>query len=271
MDGGNKKTITVYHGTTIEDAAMILSGIKTSKGYGEFGEGLYTVFSLPQALYIAQYYWDSERKYLQNKTGIAVVSIEIPIEHWEGWIKQGAILCYQTNAALPGIPLPATMQEWSTEEYAENEDKGKDRGWAVIIGPIKDKATPYLQAVFGRQAQEGLKHAKKAVVSSQKAQTAIGRGEYPGSEAVEGMGTLDKPLNAEDVLSMFKEKAADFKSQGERMNFVTRVFGGFNAENLPDRKEGRALIRFLKEQGLETTETTPDGAIYDYIKKGLNK
>ncbi|HEU5380187.1 MAG TPA: hypothetical protein VFV38_32580 [Ktedonobacteraceae bacterium] len=269
MEVAEKKTITVYHGTTIEDAEKILSAIDASKGSGEFGAGLYTVFSLPQALHIAQYYWDAEQKYLKGKTGIAVVAIDIALKDWEEWVRQGEVLCYQTEVALPGIPLPTEMQAWSVEEYANGDDKGRDRGWAIIIGPIKDRATPYLQAVFGSQAQKGLKRAKRAVVSSQKAQKAIGRGEYSGAEAREGMGTLNQTLSANDVLSTFMARAAEFTGQGERSKFVTQVFGGFNAEDLPGGKEGRALIKFLKERGLETTETTPDGVIYDYIRKGL--
>lgn len=271
MEVIEKKTITVYHGTTIEDAEKILSGVDTGKGSGEFGAGLYTVFSLPQALHIAQYYWDAEKKYLKGKTGIAVVALDISLKDWQEWVQQEEVLCYQMDVALPGIPLPTEMHEWSTGEYADGEDKGLDRGRAVIIGPIKDRATPYLQAVFGSQAQKGLKRAKRAVVSSQKAQTALGRGEYSGAEAKEGMGTLNQTLSAHDVLSAFMARAAECTSQGERTKFVLQVFGGFNAENLPDGKEGRALIKFLKEQGLATKETTPDGVIYDYIQKGLPK
>lgn len=271
MDDGNKKRITVYHGTTIEDAGKILSGIKPSKGYGEFGQGFYTVFSQQQAFHIAQYYWDSEKRYLQGKTGVAIVSIEILTEDWEAWIAQKEILCYQTDAALPGIPLPAQMQKWSPDEYAQDEDKGKDRGLAVIIGPIKDRATPYLQAVFGSQARGGLKRAKIAMIYSLKTQTIIGRSEYPSAEAREEKGTLNQLLSADDVVAKFKASAAEYKSQAARMEFVTQVFGGFNTKDLPDGREGRALVKFLKENGLQTTETSPDGAIYDYIQKGLAK
>ncbi len=269
MDYKSKKTITVYHGTTIEDAKKISSDIKIAKGYGEFGQGFYTVFSQQQAFHIAAYYWDSEKKYEQRKTGLAVVSIDIPMSYWEAWIKDGQVLCYKTEVELPGIPLPDLRQKWSKDEYAQDADKGKDRGYAVIIGPIKDRSTPYLQAVFGSRARTGLQNAQVKVVATQKTNVAVGRAVYPSSEAVEEKGSLNQSLSADNVLSAFKAHAATCKSEKERFDLVNQVFGGFSSDNLPDGQDGEALIKFLKESGLKTEETTPDGVIYDYIKNGI--
>ncbi|MBN2730580.1 MAG: hypothetical protein JXR53_15255 [Bacteroidales bacterium] len=76
--------IALYHGAAKEDAnAIVSNGIDPTRGKGEFGQGYYTVFSPDQAKHIAMYYWNSEHKYNDGKTGVGVVKTSIPDDWWK--------------------------------------------------------------------------------------------------------------------------------------------------------------------------------------------
>jgi hypothetical protein len=271
--------MSLYHGTTIEDANTIVGrGIDPAKGSGEFGMGFYTVFAEAQALHIAMYYWDKEKKYEKGNTGIAVVRVDIPDEMWNGLMQQEKdVVYYDPSQAINETDpegkksteltswLPIKREKMDKKYFADNKDvKSEDRGKSIIVGPIKDPQTPYLQAVFGINIIKLLNEpvVKKEISRVQKKKGVFGKDQYGKvkevSEDRRGSLVYTASMSSKD----FEENAASKKSLEERQSYVQRLFGGMNDVNIPDE-----VAKFLSGKGIKG-ESKGD-LIFGYIKYGL--
>jgi hypothetical protein len=268
------KVITVYHGTTLVDLGTIQrSGIDPSKGHGEYGLGFYTVFSPKQALHIAQSYWDSEERYNKELGGIAVLAIDIPLETWETLLKGGT--CYDFTLNVEGVTFPDKRVKWEDGLFAKTKDNRREnRGQTLIIGYIKAKKTPYLQAVFGTKAADLLAKCDQRPVYQKKlpAGKPIGEDRYASAEAAQEPGSFAAVPTGGEQLEAFKKGAETHKTAETRKAFVESIFGGFDDANLPDdgSTDGLALVAFLKDKGLKVSEkTSPGEAIFLFINQGF--
>ncbi len=281
---GVVQRIALYHGTTIEAAGKVLDGVDPSKGGGEFGQGFYTVFAPEQAKHIAMYYWDKEKKYNKGATGIAVVKMSIPDNWWAALMSTGdedykvthsengrdwSMLKYQAdprenNDAEDGPEFDGSERE-ATEgkpwflprnadedvDYQEEEDRKSDLEHDIIVGPIKDKQTPYLQVVFGAQSADYLlaQDEVKRSISFQQTQgkTAFGTGVYDPIKALasEETGSLVETTTVQ--IKRFREGLAAATDRSKRLNLLTNVFGGMQDKNIPD--EMVAVFKELKVDG----------------------
>jgi hypothetical protein len=289
--------MALYHGTTIEDAQLVVGKIDPSKGGGEFGLGFYTVFSLAQAKHIAMYYWDKEKKYEKGKTGVAVVKISVPDNWWEQLMK-AADDRYQVvhknddewfnaetdpregrNAAEPldeGEELPERKDKlwWmprNEEElsYQEKGDREEDLGKDVIVGAIKDPQTPYLQVVFGiESADYVLKSAEttKQIVWQQLQQGVFGSGEngYAGvkRQGIEELGSMKQTDTFK--ASKFRAEANKYDNRGSRLIFINNLLGG-----MEDKYISQEIAEVLIELGIPGKDKAEK--LYNYYDKGIPK
>ena len=275
---GRGLVVTLYHGTTIEEAArMLAGGIDTSRGHGEFGLGFYTVFSAAQARHIARYYWDIEEKHKRTKTtGTAVLVIEISLKDWQALITDPTTVCYnEIPVYFPHVLLPSKLEEWDRSSFAKGETtKGSDWNRSLTIGPVKDNQTPYLQAVFGKKAMSILNKAgTRRVLDDDTFTEAIGRSNYEQDVAEADLGSFKAPLPMADKVKKFVEGAAAAK---DRMGFVTNLFGSIDPDALPDAtsSEGETLKAFLNSKGIVASTSSAEGSVLDqlmraYVNKGF--
>jgi hypothetical protein len=165
--------MSLFHGTTLKSARAIKEkGVNTQLGKGEFGQGFYTVYSEVQAKHIILYYYQKElaKRNQQPDGNVAVVKFEINDNEWELLLRNGVHYRDKQEEEEEeeekeeideddvDNKLPSTKE---TIEYAEREDQKKEnRGQVLMVGKIKDKQTPYIQAVFGENSESILNDKK---------------------------------------------------------------------------------------------------------------
>jgi hypothetical protein len=289
--------MALYHGTTIEDAHLVVNKIDPSKGGGEFGLGFYTVFSLAQAKHIAMYYWDKEKKYNKAKTGVAVVKISIPDNWWEQLMKAAddRYNVVHKNAGEwfnaetdPREGRNADEQLDEGEELAERDDKlwwmprndeelsyqekddrEDDLRKDVIVGAIKDPQTPYLQVVFGTESADYLLQSAettKQIVWQQAHAGVFGSGQngYAGAklQGVEELGSLVQTDTFK--ANKFRAEAKDHGNPGSRLSFINNLLGG-----MEDKYISQEVAQVLQELGIPGKDKAEK--LFNYYNKGIPK
>lgn len=270
--------VTVYHGTTIEEAAqMVKGGIDTSRGHGEFGLGFYTVFSAAQARHIARYYWDKQEKHESGDTsGTAVLVIKISLQDWQDLITDSTTVCYDyIPDYFPRVLLPDTLEKWNRQLFAQDETgRRTDLKRALTIGPIKDNQTPYLQAVFGKRAMSILNKAGvRSVLEDTVSSEAFGKDAYEKDSALSDLASFKASLPMPDKVKNFVAGASEAT---DRMGFVTNIFGSIEKDALPDEEspEGQTLKSFLTKNGVKANTSSDEASELEllmiaYINKGF--
>ena len=268
--------MSLYHGTTIEAKDSIVDdGIDYSCGSGEFGQGFYTVFDKKQAEHISMYYWNKEKKWENGDTGTAVVKMNIDDNDWAS-LMVGQEATYNTkkewfrDRIVTGDTIPVNPDIAITEnknedwDYREVEGKADATDNAIMIGPIKDPQTPYLQVVFGEEFENielnndltfedaGLTH---------EAEDEIGLEETLIDEASSGLGSMAFEIGGYEAIVYFKKFALSTPKH-QRAALLRKYFGGIQGVDVPE-----TIITWLSNNGFTSTETEDKAGdiIYKYI------
>jgi len=273
--------MSFFHGTTMENAAKIVSKIEPNQGKGEFGQGFYTVFSLSQAKHIAQHYWNQEAKRQENSKGIAVVKIDFADEYWESIMKgEGAELWRkedkgfitdrseeqankekqkpEKNISISKLPQKIV----NSVEYRQADEHNKDLEKEVIIGPIKDAQTPYLQVVFGVKSISYLNSkSQRSDVWQLPKENMEGTSELR-NEGKEHLGALgaSEYMRVEEFKSKFNLEA----SGAEKQALLMKCFGASFTDNIPEE-----VVHYLIEKGVHGKEKGE--IVFNFCKYGINK
>lgn len=268
--------MSLYHGTTIRAKDVIVSGgIDYSRGSGEFGKGFYTVFDEKQAEHISMYYWNKEEKWENGGTGTAVVKMNIDDNDWAN-LMAGQKATYNTkkewfrDRIVTGDTIPVnpdiTITGNKNEDWDYREEVGKEDATdnAIMIGPIKDSQTPYLQVVFGEEF-ENIKLNNDLTFEdtelTHKAEEEIELEETLIDEASSGLGSMAFEKGGVEAIAYFKKDALNTQ-KAKRMTLVNGCFGGYQGKNIPD-----SVITWLEEQGFTSTDTVDKNGdvIYKYM------
>ena len=179
-----KEPIEFFHGTDLATAKTLTKSTTkiAAQGKGEFGGGFYMTHDLHQAAHIADYYCASERR----SDEWAVVKFAIPVESVLGLL-QGRHIVDEEEAP-------------SYYEAVKKDGNTKESPHAWTLGPIKDRATPYLQHLFARGALDVLN--EKTTVRSLVLQGTVGLDKATYVPEVKDYDpeedeTLDRLLNLE--------------------------------------------------------------------------
>ncbi|MBN2730581.1 MAG: hypothetical protein JXR53_15260 [Bacteroidales bacterium] len=146
-------------------------------------------------------------------------------------------------------------------EYQDTEDNEDNLDKDIIVGPIKDAQTPYLQVVFGERSSSHLLISAEVINTLEWSEDFNGPilpCRYPRAEAAEGLGSL---VRTEAVKTAEFIEGAENQS-GNRLNFVTKTLGGYNNDDIPD-----AVDQWL--QGKHITGDDKGERMYKYIKSGI--
>ena len=288
---GTIQRITLYHGTTQENAERIADrGIDPEMGGGEFGMGFYTTFGQAQARHIAKYYWDKEKKYDTKSKGIAVVKITIPDAWWKELMAsadESRRVVHKTNdlwfnsfgspldEAKGGETLDLDDTELKPREdgldwmprrtapFEYHDQKDEDLENSIAIGKIKDPQTPYMQIVLGRDFEDILdrKDVEIEVIGEQDQGGAFGAPGYAADKAA-GVDEIGSFAMTDAVRNrVFIEEARGPTKRADRLALLQRTVG-LNGENLDTTGAS-----FLEKSGLDGDN---DGdRLYSYYDKGL--
>lgn len=266
--------MSLYHGTTIEAKDTIVDGgIDYSCGSGEFGKGFYTVFDEKQAEHISMYYWNKEEKWENGDTGTAVVKMNIDDNDWAS-LMVGQEATYNTkkewfrDRMIAGDTIPINSEINLTEnknedwDYRDGEAKQDPTDKAIMIGPIKDPETPYLQVVLG-EAFESLDTDLEFEDAelTHEAEGEIELEETLIDEASSGLGSMAFEIGGIEAIAYFKKIALSTPKQ-QRSALLNKYFGGIQGDNIPD-----SVITWLEEQGFTSTDTVDKNGevIYKYM------
>jgi hypothetical protein len=213
----------LYHGTTKTAAEKITKGkVDPTEGKGEFGKGFYTVYSLSEAKHIAIYYWKAEKK---PDPQVAVVEFDIDDDAWNELLSTGVSYLKEKSErkAIKGdLRYPKNA---GPLEYAEGQDKAQSRGESMMVGAIKDRATPYVQAVMGQPGTDILND--DAVTKRRIIWIADANNPRLENEIIQEIHDKESARGRDDFLSTLQHvyKNRDSMTQAERADFILKMEG----------------------------------------------